>query len=109
MGQDELATKTFNAGPEAIEALLSKAIDATYIGPNPAINAYVKTKGAIKIISGATSGGAALVVKPGITEVSQLEGKKIASPQLGNIQDLVLDGGGKVLVEEKSLLPPPAP
>jgi NitT/TauT family transport system substrate-binding protein len=90
LGTDTLETKTFNAGPEATEALLSGAIDATYIGPNPAINAFVKSKGGIKIISGATSGGAALVVKPSITSPAQLKGKKIASPQLGNTQDVAL-------------------
>ncbi|MEY2568508.1 MAG: sulfonate transport system substrate-binding protein [Actinomycetota bacterium] len=90
LGTDTLETKTFNAGPEATEALLSGAIDATYIGPNPAINAFVKSKGGIKIISGATSGGAALVVKPSITTPAQLKGKKIASPQLGNTQDVAL-------------------
>ena len=64
-----LETSTFNAGTEAVEALFAGAIDATYIGPNPAINAYAKSKGeAIRIISGATSGGAFLVVKPEITE-----------------------------------------
>jgi NitT/TauT family transport system substrate-binding protein len=118
LGQDKLETKTFNAGPEATEALLSEAIDATYIGPNPAINAFVKTKGGIKIISGATSGGAALVVKPTITSAAQLKGKKIASPQLGNTQDVALrswlkeqgfntdaQGGGDVTIlpQENSL------
>ena len=84
-----LETKTFNAGPAAVEALLADALDATFIGPNPAINAYAKSKGeAIRIISGATSGGAALVVKPNINDVSQLKGKKVATPQLGNTQDV---------------------
>jgi NitT/TauT family transport system substrate-binding protein len=86
----KLETSTFNAGPAATEALLSKSIDATYIGPNPAINAFVKTKGGIKIISGATSGGAALVVKPSISSAAQLKDKKIASPQVGNTQDVAL-------------------
>ena len=85
----KLETKTFNAGPAAVEALLADALDATFIGPNPAINAYAKSKGeAIRIIAGATSGGAALVVKPTITDVSQLKGKKVATPQLGNTQDV---------------------
>lgn len=99
LGKDELVVHTFNAGPEATEALLSEAIDATYIGPNPAINAYVKTKGGIKIIAGATSGGAALVTKPTITSVDQLEGKKIATPQLGNTQDVAL----RAYLKEKGL------
>ncbi|MEV4290251.1 ABC transporter substrate-binding protein [Nonomuraea bangladeshensis] len=84
-------TSTFNAGPAAIEALFSGAIDATYIGPNPAINAWQKSKGqAIKIIAGAASGGVFLVVKPGIDSVEDLKGKKIATPQLGNTQDVAL-------------------
>jgi NitT/TauT family transport system substrate-binding protein len=91
LGPDTLQVQTFNAGPAAVEALFSDAIDATYIGPNPAINAYVQSKGeAIRIISGATSGGAALVVKPGIEKAADLKGKKIASPQLGNTQDVAL-------------------
>ena len=91
LGDDELEVTTFNAGPAAVEALFSGAIDATYIGPNPAINAFVQSKGeAIRIISGATSGGAALVVRPGIDDIEDLRGKKIATPQLGNTQDVAL-------------------
>jgi NitT/TauT family transport system substrate-binding protein len=89
LGADTLKTTTFNAGPAATQALLAGAIDATYIGPNPAINAWAKSK-ALKIISGATSGGAALVVKPDITSAAQLKGKKISSPQLANTQDVAL-------------------
>jgi NitT/TauT family transport system substrate-binding protein len=84
-------TLTFNAGPAATEAVFSGAVDATYVGPNPAINAYAKSHGqAIRIISGAASGGAALVVKPQIRSVADLRGKKIATPQLGNTQDVAL-------------------
>ncbi len=86
-----LKTFTFNAGPSALEALLTDSIDATYVGPNPAINAYIRSKGqAIRIIAGATSGGAALVVNPSIPSAADLKGKKIASPQLGNTQDVAL-------------------
>jgi NitT/TauT family transport system substrate-binding protein len=82
---------SFNAGPAASEALLNGAIDATFIGPNPAINAFAKSKGAaIRIVAGATSGGAYLVVKPDITSVAGLRGRKLASPQLGNTQDVAL-------------------
>ena len=113
LGSDvKLMTNTFNAGPAAIQALFSGAIDATYIGPNPTINAFSKSKGAaIRVISGAASGGVALVVKPEITTVDQLKGKKIATPQLGNTQDVALrywlkekglttnkEGGGDVKV-----------
>jgi len=91
LGTTKLEPKTFNAGPAAIEALFSGAIDATYIGPNPAINAWATSKGtAIKIIAGSTSGGAGLVVKAGINAPADLKGKKIATPQLGNTQDVAL-------------------
>ena len=87
----KLELSTFNAGPAAVEALFADALDATYVGPNPAINAFAQSDGeAIRIISGATSGGAFLVVKPEITKVKDLKGKVIASPQLGNTQDVAL-------------------
>jgi NitT/TauT family transport system substrate-binding protein len=83
----------FNAGPSAIEALFAGEIDMTYIGPNPAINGHVRSNGrALRIIAGATSGGAVLVVRPqaNIRTVADLAGKRIASPQLGNTQDVAL-------------------
>ena len=90
LGPDvKLEVNYFNAGPQVITALLSGAIDVSYIGPNPAITGFAESGGeALRIISGSTSAGAALVVKPEITKVSQLEGKKIATPQLGNTQDV---------------------
>jgi NitT/TauT family transport system substrate-binding protein len=82
---------TFNAGPSAIEAFKGGALDVTYIGPNPAISGYASTKGSlIRIIAGSTANGAQLIVKPSITSVADLAGKKIASPQLGNTQDVAL-------------------
>lgn len=81
----------FNAGPTAIEALFSDAIDATYIGPSPTINGYVKSHGEkFVIIAGAASGGAALVVRnaAGINNVADFAGKTLATPQLGNTQDI---------------------
>ena len=87
--------KIFNAGPSVIEALFAGELDLAYIGPNPAINGYVKSKGeALRIISGAASGGAGLVVRAdsGINNVRDFDGKKIASPQLGNTQDVALRG-----------------
>jgi NitT/TauT family transport system substrate-binding protein len=90
-GNVKLETTTFNAGPAAVEAIFSGALDATYIGPNPTVNAFSKSKGeAIRVISGAASGGVALVVKPDINSVEDLKGKKIATPQLGNTQDVAL-------------------
>src|SRR5215213_2103293 len=87
----KLETSTYNAGPAAIEALFADAIDATYVGPNPAINGFAQSNGdALRIIAGATSGGAALVVKPEINSPGDLKGKTIASPQLGNTQDVAL-------------------
>src|SRR5438105_7388800 len=86
-----LAPSVFNAGPAAVEAIFSGAIDATYVGPNPAINAFAKSNGqAVRIISGATSGGAFLVVNPSINSAADLKGKKVATPQLGNTQDVAL-------------------
>jgi len=86
-----LTPSAFNAGPAAVEAIFNGAIDATYVGPNPAINAFAKSNGeAIRIISGATSGGAFLVVNPSINKPADLKGKKIATPQLGNTQDVAL-------------------
>lgn len=92
LGDDAtLKISTFNAGPSATEAIFSDAIDATYIGPNPAINAWSKSKGeAIKIVAGAASGGVFFVVKPEINTIEDLKGKKIATPQLGNTQDVAL-------------------
>lgn len=91
LGDVELKTEVFNAGPAAIEALSAGAIDATYIGPNPAINTFIQSGGeSANIIAGATSGGAALVVDDSITTVDDLKGKNIATPQLGNTQDVAL-------------------
>ncbi len=86
-----LKTSVFSSGTQETTALLAGQLDAAYVGPNPAINAWQKSGGkAIKIISGAASGGAALVVKPGISSVSQLKGQKLATPSLGNTQDVAL-------------------
>jgi len=84
-------TASFNAGSSAVEALLNGAIDVSYIGPNPAINAFAKSSGqAIRIIAGATAGGAFMIVKPDIEAPADLAGRKVASPQLGNTQDVAL-------------------
>ena len=89
----KVETKIFNAGPSAIEALFANQIDVTYIGPNPAINGYVQSNGeALKIISGAASGGAVFVVRndAGIETVEDFANKKFSSPQLGYTQDVAL-------------------
>jgi NitT/TauT family transport system substrate-binding protein len=85
--------KEFNAGPSVIEALFAGALDLAYVGPNPAIAGYIRSKGAaLRVIAGATSGGAALVVRPaaGIQSPKDFHGKRIATPQLGNTQDVAL-------------------
>jgi NitT/TauT family transport system substrate-binding protein len=84
---------SFNAGPSAIEALFSGALDMTYVGPNPAISGYVRSNGeALRIVAGAASGGVALVVRndSGIKKPEDFHGKRVASPQLGNTQDVAL-------------------
>ncbi|MFH1021917.1 MAG: ABC transporter substrate-binding protein [Planctomycetota bacterium] len=84
---------TFNAGPSVIEAMFANQIDLAYIGPNPAINGFVKSHGqALRIVAGATSGGAAFIVRPDakILSATDLTGKRIASPQIGNTQDVAL-------------------
>src|SRR5437588_5578491 len=89
----KLETKTFNAGPAEIEALFAGDIDIGYVGPNPAINGYVKSHGqALRIIAGAASGGALFVVRSDehIQSPSDLANKKFASPQLGGTQDVAL-------------------
>lgn len=85
--------KSFNAGPSAIEARFAGAIDMAYIGPNPTISGYVRSQGeALKVVSGAASGGASLVVRnnAGINKPEDFHGKRVASPQLGNTQDVAL-------------------
>ncbi len=89
LGATELKTQTFNAGPAAVEALFAGAVDAAYLGPGPAVNAFLKSKGDVVVVAGATSGGASLVVQPGIT-ADNLKGKKLADPQTGGTQDIAL-------------------
>ena len=112
LGDTKLTTQVFNAGPDEVEALFGGALDAAYIGPSPTINAYGQSDGdAIRIIAGAASGGAQLVVRDGIDSAADLKGATLASPQLGNTQDVALrtwltdqglknsvDGGGDVTI-----------
>ena len=117
LGPDvELQAQAFNAGPEVVEAIFNGALDASYIGPNPAINAFSRSNGeAIRIVAGTTSGGAALVVREGITSPDQLAGSVLATPQLGNTQDVALrawlleqgyetdlEGGGDVSISPQA-------
>jgi NitT/TauT family transport system substrate-binding protein len=112
LGDTKLSTQVFNAGPDVVEAVFAGALDAAYIGPSPAINAYGQSDGeAVRIISGAASGGAQLVVREGIDSPEDLKGTTLASPQLGNTQDVALrswlteeglensiEGGGDVTI-----------
>ena len=119
LGSNKLETSTFKDGTEASEALSAGAIDATYIGSGPAINLYQKSDGeAIRVVSGAASGGAALVVNDSIQSPADLAGKTLSTPKLGNTQDVSLrawlkeegyetdlEGGGdpKIAPQENSL------
>jgi NitT/TauT family transport system substrate-binding protein len=81
----------YNAGPSAMEAIFARSLDVTYVGPGPALNAHFKSNGEeIRVISGAANGGAALVLKADspIKAPADFRGKKIATPQLGNTQDI---------------------
>jgi NitT/TauT family transport system substrate-binding protein len=81
----------FSSGTEETTAILAGQLDAAYVGPNPAINAWLKSDGKeIKIISGAADGGASFVVKPSISTAAQLKGQSVATPSLGNTQDVAI-------------------
>ena len=94
----------YNAGPSAMEAIFANSIDLTYVGPGPALNAYTKANGEeIRLIAGAANGGAGLVVQAdqNLKAPANFHGKKIATPQLGNTQDIscrawLTEGGLKI-------------
>jgi NitT/TauT family transport system substrate-binding protein len=87
----DIQVSAFNSGTKAVEAMFADSIDITFVGPNPAINAYAQSDGqAVRVIAGSTSGGAFLVVKPDISSAEDLRGKSVASPNLGNTQDVAL-------------------
>ncbi|WP_405850284.1 aliphatic sulfonate ABC transporter substrate-binding protein [Streptomyces niveus] len=92
LGGTKIKPQVFNAGPSEIEALNAGAIDIGWIGPSPSINGFTKSKGQnLRIISGSASGGVSLVVNPKkIKSLDDLKGKRIATPQLGNTQDVAL-------------------
>lgn len=84
---------TFNAGPSATEAILGGGLDAAYLGPSPILNAYARSKGTnLRILAGAATGGSSIVLRRGLTiaAAADLRGRKIATPQLGNTQDVQL-------------------
>src|SRR5450755_2295928 len=85
LGSNKLTTTVYNSGTQETTAILANQLDAAYVGPNPAINAFQKSDGkAIKIVSGVATGGASIVVKPGITSAAGLKGKTVDTPSLGN-------------------------
>ncbi|MCY1029902.1 ABC transporter substrate-binding protein [Corallococcus sp. BB11-1] len=88
-GTGRLEVRQFNAGPAAMEALVAGSVDVAYVGPGPAINTYLKAGRELRIIAGAVNGGAVLVVK-NVKTAAELKGKKLATPQLGNTQDIAL-------------------
>ncbi|MEV0170289.1 aliphatic sulfonate ABC transporter substrate-binding protein [Streptomyces sp. NPDC050803] len=90
LGGTKAEYAAFNAGPSEIEALNSGSIDIGWIGPSPAVNGYVRANGTnLRIISGSASGGVKLVVDPEkIRSLKDVKGKRIATPQLGNTQDV---------------------
>jgi len=97
-----LDVKSFSAGPQLIEALLAGEVDIAYVGPSPALNGFVKSRGAaLRVIAGASSGGALFMVRPeaGIRTPADLDGKRIATPQRGGTQDIAL----RFLVREAGL------
>ena len=82
---------TYNAGPSAMEAIFAGSLDLTYVGQGPALNAHLRSKGEeIRVLGGAANGGAALVIKPDgpIKTEADFRGKKVATPQFGNTQDI---------------------
>lgn len=89
----EIEPYLFNAGPSAMEALLAKQLDLVYVGPNPALNTHLRSKGrALRILAGACSGGAALVLRQDrqVQRAAELNRMKLGTPQLGNTQDIAL-------------------
>jgi NitT/TauT family transport system substrate-binding protein len=109
-------TSTFTSGTQETTAILAGQLDAAYVGPNPAINAWQKSSGtAIKVVSGVATGGASVVVKPSVTSAAQLKGQSVATPSLGNTQDVAVrywlkqqglatsaTGGGDVAIKPTS-------
>jgi NitT/TauT family transport system substrate-binding protein len=91
LGSTKLTTQLYNAGPAEMTALLGGQLDAAYVGPSSALSAFAQSHGeALKVVAGATSGGAELVVRPDINTVADLKGKTLATPQKGNTQDVAL-------------------
>ena len=91
--EKQIETKLFDSGPQVIESIFAGSIDIAYVGPGPIINGFLKSDGKdIKILSGAASGGASFIIQPnsGLESLENFDGKRIASPQISNSQDVSL-------------------
>ncbi|AUS80705.1 sulfonate ABC transporter substrate-binding protein [Actinoalloteichus sp. AHMU CJ021] len=112
LGRTELVPQTFNAGPGLVNALLGGSVDLAFLGSGPAINAYAKSEGEVRLVAGAVSGGARLVVREGIDTAVELRGRTLAVPQVVGTQDIALrkwlgseglgvgDGAGEVRIAQ---------
>lgn len=110
--------QAFNAGPSAMESLFAKSIDVTYVGPSPVLNAFIRSRGGVSVVSGAVRGGAGLVVPDGsaLSAPADFRGKRIATPQLGNTQDIacrswLIEGGLRITMGggDATIMPTPNP
>jgi NitT/TauT family transport system substrate-binding protein len=90
LGQNKLTTTVYSSGTQETTAILANQLDAAYVGPNPAIDAFQKSGGKVKIISGVATGGASMVVKSSVNSASDLKGKTVDTPSLGNTQDVAI-------------------
>jgi len=91
--QIQIETKLFDSGPQVIESIFASSIDVAYVRPVPVINGFLKSHGKdIRILAGAASGGASFIIQPdsGLDSIENLDGKRIASPQISNSQDVSL-------------------
>jgi NitT/TauT family transport system substrate-binding protein len=90
LGKDKLTTTVYSSGTQETTAILANQLDAAYVGPNPAIDSFQKTGGKVKIVTGVATGGASVVVKPGVSSAADLKGKIVDTPSLGNTQDVAI-------------------
>lgn len=112
----KLQWRPFNAGPSAMESLFAKAVDMTYVGPSPVLNAFIRSRGGVMVVSGAVRGGAGLVVikNSELSKPKDFMGKRIATPQLGNTQDVACrhwlkEAGLKVTLSGGDVIVTPTP
>src|ERR1700742_4531956 len=90
LGSNKLSTTVYSSGTQETTAILADQLDAAYVGPNPAIDAFQKSSGKVKIISGVATGGASVVVKPSVGSAKDLKGQTVDTPSLGNTQDVAI-------------------